>query len=94
MTGMLKCFSSLSLSLSVSLSYVEFGAVSRFLELSALLDSGRPPKVDKSAILADALKVVNQLRDEARKLKDSNESLQDKINELKVSLIFSFLLFF
>ncbi|OAY26046.1 transcription factor ILR3 [Manihot esculenta] len=55
----------------------------RFLELSALLDSGRPPKVDKSAILADALKVVNQLRDEARKLKDSNESLQDKINELK-----------
>lgn len=50
--------------------------------------------MDKSAILADALKVVNQLRDEARKLKDSNESLQDKINELKVSLIFSFLLFF
>ncbi|KDP20820.1 hypothetical protein JCGZ_21291 [Jatropha curcas] len=56
----------------------------RFMELGALLDPGMPPKMDKSVILADAVKMVNQLRDEAQKLKESNESLQEKINELKV----------
>ncbi|CAI0407060.1 unnamed protein product [Linum tenue] len=55
----------------------------RFMELSAILEPGRPPKVDKSAILVDAARMVTQLRDEAVKLKESNESLQEKIIELK-----------
>ena len=40
--------------------------------------------MDKSAILNDAIRVVGELRSEAKKLKDSNESLQEKIKELKV----------
>ncbi|XP_065878196.1 transcription factor ILR3-like [Euphorbia lathyris] len=55
----------------------------RFMELSAVLDPGRQPKTDKSQILTDAVKMVNQLRDEAQKLKESNESLQEKVTELK-----------
>lgn len=55
----------------------------RFTELGALLDPGRPPKVDKSAILVDAARMVTQLRDESQKLKESNVSLQEKIDELK-----------
>ncbi|GJN11479.1 hypothetical protein PR202_gb21133 [Eleusine coracana subsp. coracana] len=39
--------------------------------------------MDKSAILNDAIRVVSELRTEAQKLKDSNESLQEKIKELK-----------
>lgn len=57
---------------------------SRFLELGALLEPGRPPKTDKAAILVDAVRMVTQLRTEAQKLKDSNSNLQDKIKELKV----------
>lgn len=55
----------------------------RFLELGAVLDPGKTPKIDKCAILNDAIRVVTELRSEAEKLKDSNESLQDKIKELK-----------
>ncbi|KAL3639925.1 Transcription factor ilr3 [Castilleja foliolosa] len=55
----------------------------RFIELCALLEPGRPPKTDKSAILADAIRMVTQLRGESQKLKDSNLNLQDKIKELK-----------
>ncbi|KAJ6364082.1 hypothetical protein OIU76_029093 [Salix suchowensis] len=55
----------------------------RFMELGALLDPGRPPNVDKSAILVDAARMVTQLREESQKLKESNESLQEKIDELK-----------
>ncbi|XP_039070639.1 transcription factor ILR3-like [Hibiscus syriacus] len=55
----------------------------RFLELGSILDPGRPPKVDKALILVDAVQMVTHLRDEALKLKESNESLQEKINELK-----------
>ncbi|GFP97278.1 transcription factor ilr3 [Phtheirospermum japonicum] len=55
----------------------------RFIELAALLEPGRPPKTDKSAILADAVRMVTQLRGEAQKLNDSNSNLQDKIKELK-----------
>ncbi|CAD5196303.1 unnamed protein product, partial [Musa acuminata subsp. malaccensis] len=58
----------------------------RFMELSSLLDPGNPPKTDKAAILSDAARVVIQLRNEAQKLKDSNESLQEKIKELKASV--------
>ncbi|KAL3647092.1 Transcription factor ilr3 [Castilleja foliolosa] len=55
----------------------------KFVELGAILDPGRPPKTDKSAILVDAVRMVTQLRDEAQKLKDTNLNLQDKIKELK-----------
>ncbi|XP_038691293.1 transcription factor ILR3-like isoform X3 [Tripterygium wilfordii] len=55
----------------------------RFMELGLILDSGRPPKVDKSIILADAVRVVTQLQSEAVKLKESIESLREKINEQK-----------
>lgn len=60
------------------------------MELGALLEPGRPPKTDKSAILIDAVRVVTQLRDEAQKLKDSNSNLQEKIKELKVRISFLF----
>nr|VDC87965.1 unnamed protein product [Brassica oleracea] len=55
----------------------------KFMELSAILKPGHPPKTDKAAILVDAVRMVTQLRGEAQKLKDSNSSLQDKIKELK-----------
>ncbi|KAL6871521.1 hypothetical protein ACP4OV_014350 [Aristida adscensionis] len=55
----------------------------RFLELGAILEPGKTPKMDKSAILNDAIRVVAELRCEAQKLKESNENLQEKIKELK-----------
>ncbi|KAF7112195.1 hypothetical protein RHSIM_RhsimUnG0253400 [Rhododendron simsii] len=55
----------------------------KFIELGSILEPGRPPKTDKSAILVDALRMVTQLRGEAQKLKDSNSNLQEKIKELK-----------
>ncbi|PIA58473.1 hypothetical protein AQUCO_00500425v1 [Aquilegia coerulea] len=55
----------------------------RFLELGSILEPGRPPKMDKAAILSDAVRMVTQLRSESQKLKDSNEDLQEKIKELK-----------
>ncbi|XP_031287721.1 transcription factor bHLH115-like isoform X1 [Pistacia vera] len=55
----------------------------RFLELGSILDPGRLPKMDKAVLLSDAVRMVIQLRDEARKLKDTNDSLLEKINELK-----------
>lgn len=58
----------------------------RFLELGSILEPGRPPKMDKAVILGDAVRMVTQLRMEAQKLKESNENLKEKINDLKVSL--------
>lgn len=55
----------------------------KFVELGSILEPGRPPKTDKAAILIDAVRMVNQLRGEAQKLKDSNSGLQEKIKELK-----------
>ncbi|CAK9327358.1 unnamed protein product [Citrullus colocynthis] len=55
----------------------------RFLELNSILNHGRPPKIDKSVILGDAVRMIIQLRDEAQKLKESNESSLEKINEMK-----------
>ena len=52
--------------------------------MGAILEPGKTPKMDKSPILNDAIRVVSDLRTEAQKLKDSNESLQEKIKELKV----------
>nr|XP_043620622.1 transcription factor ILR3 [Erigeron canadensis] len=55
----------------------------KFVELASILEPGRPPKIDKAAILVDAVRMVTQLRKEAQKLKDSNTDLQEKIKELK-----------
>ncbi|KAG1361166.1 putative Transcription factor bHLH115 [Cocos nucifera] len=56
----------------------------RFLELSSILDPGRPPKFDKSSILSDAARLLVQLRSEAQQVKESNEKLQETIKDLKV----------
>ena len=64
---------------------------SRFLDLSSVLEPGRPTKTDKPAILDDAIRVVNQLKNEAQELKETNEKLLEEIKSLKVSYI-SFLL--
>ncbi|GAY34248.1 hypothetical protein CUMW_010390 [Citrus unshiu] len=63
--------------------FKETGSRKRFMELASILDPGRPPKMDKTVLLADAVQMVTQLRDEAQKLKVSNENLLGKINELK-----------
>ncbi|KAJ7531085.1 hypothetical protein O6H91_14G031700 [Diphasiastrum complanatum] len=55
----------------------------RFTELSTALEPGRPPKTDKTTILSDAIRVLNQLRTEAEQLRDSNNQLRDAIKDLK-----------
>lgn len=55
----------------------------RFMELSSILEPGRPPKVDKIALLSDATRKIAQLRSEVHKLQESNEDLQLKIKDLK-----------
>lgn len=57
------------------------------MELGSILEPGRPPKTDKTAILSDAVRMVTQLQNEARKLKESNEELQEKIKELKARFL-------
>ncbi|KAG5551125.1 hypothetical protein RHGRI_009521 [Rhododendron griersonianum] len=59
----------------------------KFIKLASVLEPGRPPKTDKSAILVDAVRMVTHLRGDAQKLKDSNSCLQDKIKELKAEKI-------
>ncbi|GFZ06574.1 basic helix-loop-helix (bHLH) DNA-binding superfamily protein [Actinidia rufa] len=59
----------------------------KFIELGSILEPGRHPKIDKAAILVDAVREVTQLRTEAQKLKDSNSGLQEKIKELKAEKI-------
>lgn len=54
--------------------------------MSSILEPGRQPKTDKAAIISDAVRVVTQLRNEAEKLKEMNNDLQEKIKELKVIL--------
>lgn len=56
----------------------------RFNELCAVLDPNKPPTPDKLDILRKATGLLSKLRDEADKLKKSNESLQDNIKNLKV----------
>ncbi|GAV61465.1 HLH domain-containing protein [Cephalotus follicularis] len=54
-----------------------------FLELSSVLEPGRPAKTDKPAILDDAIRVLTQLRTEAQELQESNEKLLEEIKSLK-----------
>ncbi|XP_068668590.1 transcription factor ILR3-like isoform X2 [Aristolochia californica] len=55
----------------------------RFVELCSILNPGRPSKTDKAIILSDASRLLNQLRVEAQKLKETNEALLDTIKNLK-----------
>jgi FtsZ-binding cell division protein ZapB len=55
----------------------------RFLELSAALEPGRPPKTDKATILSDAVRILTQLRAEAQGLTESNNQLRETIKDLK-----------
>ncbi|XP_054792593.1 transcription factor ILR3-like isoform X2 [Prosopis cineraria] len=55
----------------------------RFLELSSILEPGKLPKMDKTAILSDAVRMLTELRTEAQKLKETNDELLEKIKELK-----------
>ncbi|KAM3708206.1 hypothetical protein ACJW31_02G080200 [Castanea mollissima] len=55
----------------------------RFLDLCAVLDPDRPVKIDKHAILDDAIRVLNQLRSESQELKETNEKLKEEIKSLK-----------
>lgn len=55
----------------------------RFMELGSILEHGKPPKTDKTAILSDAIRMIMQLRSEAERLNESNVDLQEKIKELK-----------
>ncbi|URE45162.1 HLH [Musa troglodytarum] len=55
----------------------------RFTDLCSIMDPGKPPKTDKFAILSDATRLLNQLRLEAKKFKESNEALQEAIKNLK-----------
>ncbi|KAK1299375.1 hypothetical protein QJS10_CPB14g00710 [Acorus calamus] len=59
----------------------------RFIELCSILEPGRPPKTDKIAILSDAVRLLNQLRLEAKKLKEMNDALQDSIKNLKAEKV-------
>ncbi|GKD98761.1 transcription factor ILR3-like protein [Tanacetum coccineum] len=55
----------------------------KFSELASILEPGKPPKIDKAAILVDAVRKLAQLRLEAQKLKDSNTQIQENIKEMK-----------
>ncbi|AEE83442.1 Transcription factor bHLH104 [Arabidopsis thaliana] len=55
----------------------------RFMDLSSVLEPGRTPKTDKPAILDDAIRILNQLRDEALKLEETNQKLLEEIKSLK-----------
>ncbi|KAH7857597.1 hypothetical protein Vadar_014419 [Vaccinium darrowii] len=55
----------------------------RFLELSSILEPGRPPQTDKLAVLGDAIRVVNHLRAESQEFKETNEKLVEEIKSLK-----------
>uniref|UniRef100_A0A5B7CAU5 Putative Myc-type, basic helix-loop-helix (BHLH) domain-containing protein n=1 Tax=Davidia involucrata TaxID=16924 RepID=A0A5B7CAU5_DAVIN len=55
----------------------------RFLELSSILEPGRPAKTDKLALLGDAIRVLKQLRTESQEFKETNEKLLEEIKTLK-----------
>ncbi|OIW07693.1 hypothetical protein TanjilG_30770 [Lupinus angustifolius] len=55
----------------------------RFCDLSSVLETGRPVKTDKPAILDDAIRVLTQLKTEAQELKETHEKLLEEIKCLK-----------
>ncbi|KAL4024789.1 hypothetical protein IC575_013159 [Cucumis melo] len=55
----------------------------RFLDLSIALEPSRHTKTNKPAILDDAIRVLNQLKNEAEDLKQTNEKLREELENLK-----------
>ncbi|GMN53442.1 hypothetical protein TIFTF001_022570 [Ficus carica] len=55
----------------------------QFMDLCSVLEPGRPTKMDKPAILDDAIRVLNQLKNETQELKETNEKLLEEIKSLK-----------
>eukprot|EP00898_Chlorokybus_atmophyticus_P001407 jgi/Chlat1/2267/Chrsp17S02574 len=55
----------------------------RFEELAVAVDPGRPPKTDRAAVLADAVRVVEALREDVRQLREANVRLMDANRDLK-----------
>ncbi|XP_054804767.1 transcription factor bHLH104-like [Prosopis cineraria] len=55
----------------------------RFCDLNSVLEPGRPVRTDKSAILDDTIRILNQLKNEAQELKETNEKLLEEIKLLK-----------
>lgn len=51
------------------------------------MDPGRPARTDKSAVLDDAIRVLNQLTAETGELKDAKKKLEEEIKTLKVGPI-------
>lgn len=74
-------------SLQYLFTYTPSIMISRFLELAAVLEPGKPPKTDKVALLSDAIRMLTDLQSETQKLKESKEDLKAKIKELKVRLV-------
>lgn len=56
-----------------------FFAVCRFAELAKLIDPGNEPKTDKTTILVDAIKYVQQMTVENHQLKQLNKFLEVSI---------------
>ncbi|KAG6526289.1 hypothetical protein ZIOFF_016271 [Zingiber officinale] len=59
----------------------------RFTELCSIMNPGKPPITDKFVILSDAAHFIKQLRHEAKRLKESNEALQNSIKSVKLILL-------
>ncbi|KAL8048147.1 hypothetical protein ABFX02_07G044800 [Erythranthe guttata] len=55
----------------------------RFSELCAVLQPGKPVKTDKLAILADAIRALNQLKADTQEYTEMNERLLEEIKSLK-----------
>lgn len=53
--------------------------------MSIALEPSRHTKTNKPAILDDAIRVLNQLKNEAEDLKQTNEKLREELKNLKVS---------
>lgn len=52
-----------------------------FTELAKLVDPGKEPKTDKSSILSDAIRVVQQLRVENNQLRQLNKFLEERVSQ-------------
>ncbi|PNH08957.1 Transcription factor bHLH34 [Tetrabaena socialis] len=55
----------------------------RFLDLARLIDPGSEPKTDKSTILTDAIKHVQQTTVENHQLKQLNKFLEERVSTLE-----------
>lgn len=51
-----------------------------FMELAKSLDPGKTPKTDKASIVADAIRVVTQLRTENSQLQQLNKFLEERVS--------------